>query len=300
MRIGSTWTRKVAAPLAAVAAVAALLAVGTSEAAASTLTVHQARALAEKIVAQQRHKRSLVYAQLGDPVRKSSSKIVFAYRDRSTSNVLCTARIVVVAQSSSSRRADLKGSQCNGIAGDVLAFERASRLLAHSVKGDLGANVRKSRRHYQSSLKVCDQVSVPRSRRGDVHLLVKAGGAWAFYSPLRSRLGTFASQLDNVSTGDPNLTRGQKSWDKTLVLFDSLPAAAANPCRAVQKWADNGFSSDTAPADFGELKVELDQFAAQSRALDQVSKYLDDAGVLPTPARAFAPNGLLALALQKH
>jgi len=36
MRIGSTWTRKVAAPLAAVAAVAALLAVGTSEAAAIT------------------------------------------------------------------------------------------------------------------------------------------------------------------------------------------------------------------------------------------------------------------------
>ena len=82
------------------------------------------------------------------------------------------------------------------------------------------------------------------------------------------------------------------------MLFDSLPAAAADPCHAVKKWSDNGFSSDTAPADFGELKVELSQFAAQSRALDQVSKYLDDAGVRPTPARAFAPNGLLALALQ--
>jgi hypothetical protein len=299
MRIRSTWTRRVAAPVAAVAAVTALLAVGTSEAAASTITVHQARALAEKIVAQQRHKRSLVYAQLGDPVRKSSSKIVFPYRDRSTSNVLCTARIVAVA-TSSSRRADLKDSQCNGIAGDVLAFERATRSLVHSVRVDLGAKVRKSRRHYRSSLAVCDQVSVPRSRRGDVKLLVRAGGAWAFYSPLRSRLGTFSSQIDNVSTGDPNLVRGQKAWDRTLVLFDSLPAAASNPCRAVKKWADNGFSSDTAPADFGELKVELSQFADQSRALDQVAKYLDDAGVRRTPARAFAPNGLLALALQKH
>ena len=297
MRIRSTWTRKVAAPLAAVAAVAALSAVGTAEASAATLTVQQARALAQKIVAQQRHKRSLVYTQLGDPIRKSSSKIVFAYRDRSTSNVLCTARIVAVA-TSSGRRADLKSSQCNGIAGDVLAFERASRSLVHSVRVELGAKVRKSRRHYRSSLAVCDQVSVPRSRRGDVKLLVNAGGVWAFYSPLRSRLGTFSSQIDNVSTGDPNLVRGQKAWDKVLVLFDSLPAAAADPCHAVKKWSDNGFSSDTAPADFGELKVELSQFAAQSRALDQVSKYLDDAGVRPTPARVFAPNGLLALALQ--
>ena len=300
MRIRSTWTRRVAAPVAAAAAVTGLLAVGTAEATASTLTVHQARALADKIVAQQRHKRSLVYTQLGDPIRKSSSKIVFPYRDRSTSNVLCTARIVVVASSSSSRRADLKGSQCNGIAGDVLAFERATRSLVHSVRVDLGAKVRKSRRRYRSSLAVCDQVSVPRSRRGDVKLLVNAGGVWAFYSPLRSRLGTFSSQIDNVSTGDPNLVRGQKAWDKVLVLFDSLPAAASNPCGAVKKWANNGFSSDTAPADFGELKVELSQFAEQSRALDQVAKYLDDAGVRPTPARAFAPNGLLALALEKH
>ena len=40
--------------------------------------------------------------------------------------------------------------------------------------------------------------------------------------------------------------------------------------------------------------------AAQSRVLDQTSKYLDHAGVFPGPARAFAPHGLLALALKKH
>ena len=276
-----------------------MFAAGASEAAASTLTVSQARALAKKIVAKQRKQRSLVFTQLGDPVRKSSSRIDFPYRDRSTSNVLCTARIVVVG-TSSSRRADLKDSSCHGIPSDVLAFERASRRLAHSVSGDLGKKVRKSRRHYKSSLKQCDSVSVPRSRRGDVHLLVKAGGVWAFYSPLRSRLGSFTTDLHNVDTADPDLVRGVKAWDRVLVLFDSLPAAAANPCGAVKTWANNGFSSDTAPADFGELKVELDQVAAQSRVLDQTSKYLDDAGAFPGPARAFAPNGLLALAVKKH
>ena len=117
-----------------------MFAAGTSEAAASTLTVSQARALAKKIVAKQRKQRSLVFTQLGDPVRKSSSRIDFPYRDRSTSNVLCTARIVVVGNSSS-RRADLKDSSCHGIPSDVLAFERASRALAHSVSGDLGKKV---------------------------------------------------------------------------------------------------------------------------------------------------------------
>ena len=103
-----------------------------------------------------------------------------------------------------------------------------------------------------------------------------------------------------MDTADPDLVRGLKAWDRVLVLFDSLPSAAANPCGAVRTWADNGFSSDTAPADFGELKVELDQVAAQSRVLDQTSKYLDHAGASRGPARAFAPHGLLALALKKH
>jgi hypothetical protein len=130
-----------------------------------------------------------------------------------------------------------------------------------------------------------------------VDLLVKSGGVYAFYSPLRSRLGDFATELQHINPGDPELVRGSNSWDRLLVIFDSLPAASADPCAAVKEWSNNGFSSDTAPADFGELEVELDRLRSQVRNLDRAAKHLDRAGAFPGPAAALSPNGLLAIVL---
>lgn len=292
----STWTKKVAAPVVALAA-GALVAAGGAQAATPTLTVKQARSLAKKLEAKQRKERPLVFQQLGHAVRRSSQRIDFSYRDRSKSHVLCVAKIVVV-QTGSNRAADMRDAKCHGIPSEVLLFEKASRSLAQSVRA-LRSNVRQSQKRYTSSLAECDKVVVPKNRRHDVDLLVKSGGVYAFYSPLRARLGDFATEIHDINAGDPELRKGVAAWENTLVLFDSLPAASADPCAAVREWSNHGFSADTAPADFDELTIELDSLKSQSRKLDRAAKHLDDAGVFPGPAAAFAPNGLLAIVLGK-
>lgn len=291
--MSSTLTRKVAG-LVAVAAAAAAVAIAAPAAGASTLSVSTARTLAHRLVVKQRQKRPLLFARLGHAVRHSSQRIDFGYSDRSTDNVLCTARIVVV-QSGSSRHADLTGARCNGISSEVLGYESAARRLARYV-ADHASALRRSLRRYKRSLATCDQVAVPQSRAKDVDLLVAAGGTHALYAPIRSRLDTFSNDLHAVHATNPRLTRGLDAWDKALALVDELPAAAADPCAAVKRWADDNYSSDTAPADFGELKVEQKQLADEVTVLDQTAHYLFERGVLTRPAAAFSPSGLVAIA----
>ena len=290
----STWTRKVAAPVVAVA-VGALLVAGGSQAAASsgTLSVSVARHLAHKLEAKQRRERSLVFIELGKPHRRSSTRIDFPYRDRSTSDVLCTAKIVVV-QTGSKRSADLRGAACHGIASEILGFERATRAVKHAVT-DAAPDVRKSFDRYDKSLSQCDKVVVPKSRRDDVNLLVRAGGVAAFYLPLTTTLDDYDTALHDVHGHDPSMARGVQAWDKTLVLRDELPPAAAHACRAVRNWAANGFSDSSAPANFDELKVVVHQFKVQSKVLDKTARYLADQGAVAKVARVFAPAGMLAL-----
>ena len=109
-----------------------------------------ARHLAHKLEAEQRHKRSLVFTELGSAIRRSSTRIDFPYRDRSKSDVLCTARIVVV-QTGSKRSADIKGVHCNGIPSEILSFEQVTRTLSHAVK-QAAPDARKSLHEYDKSL----------------------------------------------------------------------------------------------------------------------------------------------------
>jgi hypothetical protein len=295
------WTRKVAAPVVAVAA-AALFAAGGSQVAASTPTVHAssatlsvsaAKSLAEKLRAEQKRKRSLLFTELSGPIRRSSSRIDFHYRDRSKSNVLCTARIVAV-QTGSSRSAKFTNVSCHGIPGEVLAFESASRKLAGDVSA-AGPGVRHSLHAYDNSLQECDKVVVPRNRRKDVDLLVDAGGVQAFFGPLRARLGDFARELHRIDAQDPVLVDGSRAWARTIVLLDQLPPAASDPCGAVREWSKNGFTQDTAPADFDVLAVVLRQMGEQNSMLHLVSRHLIDGGVVRGPAHAFTHDGLRAI-----
>jgi hypothetical protein len=289
----STWTRRVAAPIAAVAAGALLVAGGGQAAASSgTLSVSAARHLAHKLEAKQRKERSLVFTELGKPHRRSSTRIDFPYRDRSTSDVLCTATIVVV-QNGSKRAADLRDAACHGIPSEILGFERATRAVKHAVT-DAAPDVRKSFDRYDKSLSQCDTVVVPKNRRDDVDLLVKAGGVAAFYLPLRATLDDYDTALHDVHGHDPSMLRGVDAWDKVLVLRDELPPAAAHACRAVRDWAANGFSDDTAPANFDELRVVLHQFRVQSSKLDKTARYLAKQGAVAKVAAVFAPAGMLA------
>jgi hypothetical protein len=290
----STWTRKVAAPFAAVA-VGALLVAGGAEAASSSgsLSVSAARKLAEKLEQKQRKERSLVFTELGKPNRRSANRIDFPYRDRSTSDVLCIARIVVV-QSGGKRSADLRGAKCHGIPTEILDFEAVTRALRNSVK-DAAPAVRQSLSRYDKSLSQCDKVVVPKRHRKEVTLLVKAGGVAAFYLPLRSQLDDFVVGLHDVHGNDPSMVHGVEAWDRTLVLIDQLPPAAAHACRAVRDWADNKFSDDTAPADFDQLKVVLDGFPVQYSTLDETASYFAKQGAVRRVAKVFAPAGILAL-----
>jgi hypothetical protein len=291
----STWTRKVAALVVAVVT-GALLVAGASPAAAAsgTLSVSAAKKLAHKLVEKQRRERSLVFAYLGDPKRRSSTRIDFPYRDRSTTDVLCLARIVVV-QSGDKRNADIRGAKCHGIPTEILNFEAVTRSLRKAVKA-AGPDVRKSLARYEQAVSRCHDVVVPKARRNDVRLLMKAGGQAAFWLPLRSQLDDFDVALHDVHGQDPSMVRGVEAWDRTLVLVDELPPAAAHPCRAVREWADHNFSKDTAPADFDELKVVLHEFPVQQKVLRETAAYLDDQGVVPKVASVFAPPGILAVA----
>ena len=290
----STWTRKVAAPVLAVAAGALLVAGGSPAAAASgTLSVSAAKKLAQKLEEKQRRERSLLFTDLGHAIRRSATRIDFPYRDRSTSDVLCVARIVVI-QTGNKRSADIKGVKCHGIPTEILNYEAVTRSLRNAVK-NARPDVRDSFARYDKSLSQCDKVTVPKRHRKEVDLLIKAGGVAAFYLPLRSQLDDFNVALHDVHGHDPSVTRGVEAWDRTLVLVDELPPAAAHACRAVRDWAANKFSKDTAPADFDELGVVLHQFPVQYKTLDETAAYLREQGVVPRVAKVFAPAGILKL-----
>ena len=289
----STWTKRVAAALAA-AATLALVAGGSSAVASSSgLSVHVAKKLAHKLEAKQKRERSLRWTELGKAHRRSANRIDFSYRDRSTSEVYCTARIVVV-QSSDSRRADLRHVQCRGVPSDVLGYEKAIGALTRDVP-DLAPAVRKSLRHYDKGVGQCDYVAVPKNRAKDVDALMSAGFTYAFYKPLRARLGKFDDRLKSVDAADPELVRGEEAWDRTLIIFDELPGATHEPCAAVKTWAQSGWTDDTAPADFGKLHVERRKLRDEENALDEVSAHLVRQGLRTGSTQAFEPEGLEAL-----
>jgi hypothetical protein len=290
----SRWTRRVAAWIVA-AATAALFATGagTASAADNVLSVKAARSLAQKLEAKQREERSLKFTKLGRPHRRSSRRIDFPYKDRSTRDVLCKAKIVVV-QSGRDRSADIRDVRCEGIPSELLAYEKVTRRMRHRVRG-AGDEVRKSARDYDRSLEKCDDLVVPKGRRDEVNLLFKLGATRAFFSPIRGRLDDFNVALHDVDGQDPRMVRGVDAWDRTLVLFDELPNATKNPCRAVRDWAEEDFSSDSAPADFGKLRVIRKQFKVQDDVLDETARHMANDGVFPAIAKAFAPRGLQKL-----
>ncbi|HKP91435.1 MAG TPA: hypothetical protein VJT75_15830 [Thermoleophilaceae bacterium] len=279
------------------AATMALLATGAGPAAAAdnALSVKDARRLAEKLEARQREERSLKFTSLGKPHRRSSGRIDFPYKDRSSRDVLCRAKIVVV-QTSDSRHADLRDIDCEGIPSELLAYEKVTRRMRHRVR-EAGHDVRSSLVDYETSLSKCDDLVVPKNRRDEVDLLFDLGATRAFYSPIRGRLDDFNVALHDVNGQDPRMVRGVDAWDRTLVLYDELPNATKNPCRAVRDWAEEDYSSDSAPADFAELRVIRKQFKVQEQVLNETAGHMAADGVFPAIARAFAPRGLRKLIL---
>lgn len=289
----STWTRKVAASIAAVAALALLAAWAVPASADAALSFKTARHLAQKLADKQERERSLKFARVGDAHRRSSNRIDFDYRDRSSKDVLCNATIVV-KQTSDERSADLTDVDCNGIPSEILAYEKVTRKMRHRVR-ERGDEINASVDDYNEALARCEGIVVPKSRRDEVEVLFDTAGIRAFYAPIRGVLDDFNVALHEVHGDDPRVTRGVDAWDRTLVLLGELPRATKSPCKAVRRWADDDFSSDSAPADFDKLKVIRNQFRAQEKILNEASRHLAESGVFPAIARAFAPGGLQTL-----
>jgi hypothetical protein len=184
--------------------------------------------------------------------------------------------------------------KCHGIPGELLAYEKATRKMRHRVR-EAGDDVRGSVRDYDRSLARCDDLVVPKKHRDEVNLLFKLGATRAFYAPIRGRLDDFNVALHDVHGQDPRMVRGVDAWDRTLVLFDELPNAVKNSCKAVRNWAEEDYSSDSAPADFAELRVIRKQFKVQGQILNETAHHMADAGAFPAIAAAFAPRGLQKL-----
>jgi hypothetical protein len=271
-----------------------LLALGVAPAAADgTLSVRSARHLAQKLADKQRSERSLKFTHLGGAHRRSSTRIDFPYSDRSSKDVLCEAAIVVV-QSGGGRHADMHDVACHGIPSEILAYEKVTRRMRHRARQQADA-VGKSMDDYGKELAGCDDLVVPKARRDEVDLLFDVSGTRAFYKPLRSLLDDFNVALHDVHGQDPRMTRGVDAWDRTLILLDELPDATKRPCKAVRRWAESDYSSDSAPADFAELRVIRKQFPAQEKILNETARHFADEGAFPAIAQAFAPRGLRRL-----
>jgi hypothetical protein len=286
----SKWTRKVAASIAAVAALMLLASLAGPAAADARLTVKEGRHLADRLAAKQREERSLKFNRVGSAHRRSSNRIDFPYRDRSSKDVLCKATIVAV-ETNDNRSADIRDVDCAGIPSEILAYEKVTRKMRHRVR-TRADEIADSMDEYGKAVARCDDLVVPRGRRDEVKLLFDTAGTRAFYAPIRSVLGDFNDALHEVDSEDPRMTRGVDAWDRTLVLFDELPPATKHPCKAVRRWAEEDYSSDSAPADFAELKVIRKQFGAQEKILNETARHLADAGAFPAIARAFAPREL--------
>jgi len=278
-----------------------LLVAGGSPAAAASgdrLSISAARKLAIKLVEKQKQERSLVFTQLGDAVRRSAKRVDFPYRDRSSSDVLCTATIAVIqrgtVQTGRKRSAEMRDAHCHGIPGEILAYEDITRSLRGWVKDHRQA-VRDSLQRYDDALARCDSVTVPSDRRKQVNLFFDAAEFRAFFAPMRARLDEFAIAQRDLDPQDPVMRRGTRAWERTLVLVDALPASTEKPCKSIRDWAANGWTDATAPADFDKLKVVRDQLLVQADLLDKSAVHLDDQGVVRRVAAVFAPTGILAL-----
>src|SRR5438270_456546 len=100
------------------------------------------------------------------------------------------------------------------VAAPIAAAAIGALIARAGAEAGVAPDVRKSLGRYDRSLSQCDKVVVPKNRRGDVDLLVRAGGAAAFYRPLRATLDDFDTALHDVNGFDPTMVRGVKAWDK--------------------------------------------------------------------------------------
>jgi hypothetical protein len=285
-------------PAIAIALIAVLGLCGAATAQAKPLNVKDARTLARALAQKQVRGRGVVSFHVFRAVRRSPDSIAFGYDDRTTSNVFCTAAIVVTRTVTTNRtgtrtvtRARFRGQKCKGIPADVLAVEAATRNAVRAL-GSTTVATANSLRALRSSVRRCRNLAVPRARREAVAAILDVALVEALEGPNDSALGDFVSALGAVQTTDGTLVAGIAGWNDYLAAIRSLPAIA-DPCATLQRWARAGWSADQSPIDLAAYRAINRRTSLDAEAIARTAGLLARAGVFPRTVARFTPQGLL-------
>jgi hypothetical protein len=278
-----------------IAMVAVLAFAGTAAAQSEPLRYKTAKKLAVKLAKKQVDGREIVSYHVYDAERLNRNAIAFAYDDRTTADVFCTAVLLVRQRRVSAdgdRRitARFRGQQCAKMPDDALAVEAATRSTLRALRATEDETLRSLRR-VTRSLRRC-QVDVPRRRADHVAAIVDIAVVGALVRPSDAVLGDFVAALDALDTSYQVLKRGVAGWTDWLAVMRSLPAIT-DPCATLRTWEQAGWAASEAPIDLAAYRA-LDRRAdADSRAARRAARYLRMVGVFPRLVVAFTPEGLI-------
>jgi hypothetical protein len=281
-------------PAVVIALIAALGFCGVASAATGPLKVKDARKLARKLAEKQVTGRDVVSFHIVGGKRLSRNSVGFAYDDRTTVNIFCTAAIVVTQRVGSTKTvvsAKFTGQRCKPIPADVLATETATRNAVRALRGSTVATA-DSLKALEASVKRCRNLAVPRAQRAAASAILDIALVEALEGPNDSALGNFVAELGNVSTSNAALTAGIAGWADYLATVRSLPSIP-DPCATLQSWAQAGWAADQSPIDMNAYRAANQRTAADTRAIERAAKYLAANGVFPRTVVQFTPEGLL-------
>ena len=281
---------------AAVAALVAMLAFGATANAQSggRLTYKQAKRLAVRLAEKQVRKRDLVSYHLLRARRVGRNAIVFAYDDRTPSDVFCTARVVVtrrVGDETTRLRARFRGQRCAKIPSDALAVESATQAAVRELRGTADATTA-SLRGVTRSIRRCQDLDVPRSRQEAVAAVVDIAIGGALARPNDEVLGDFVRALGEIQTSRPVLQQSFAAWADFLAAVRALPQIS-DPCATLQQWEQAGWAESESPVDMEEYRALEERFEVNGRAIDRAAGFLASVGVHPRAALRFTPDGLV-------
>jgi len=278
-----------------IALVAMLAFAGTANAqSAERLTYKTAKRLAVALGEKQVRGRDIVSYHLRDPERLGRNQIAFDYDDRAEDNVYCTATVVVTRRVTTDRtrfRAVFRGQECAGVPADALAIEAATRATVRALRDTADETVASLRR-VTRSIRRCEDLNVPRSRREAVSAVLDIAIIQALEGPNDAAIGDFVAALDQVDTTNAVLQRGIAGWADYLAVIRGLPSIP-DPCATLQRWAQADWAESEAPFDLDEYRVLDRRAGLDERAINRAARYLSSVGVFPRAVVQFTPDGLL-------
>ena len=266
---------------------------GVATAQAKPLSFKTAKTLAKRLAEKQVRGRDVVSYHLLLPDRVSSSRIVFQYDDRTTTNVFCTA-LVLVDQRVEGRfttiSARFTGQRCNGIPSEVLAFESITRRTQRELRANTEVTV-EAVAAVERSARRCRSVQVPESRRDEAEALFDIALVQALEGPNDAIVGDFSAALLAVDARNATLNAGAVAWADYLATIRALPQVTS-PCGALKVWARNGFAAADAPIDFAAYRALDRRATVDQRAIARAAKRMAAAGAFPNAVVGFTPEGL--------